>query len=105
MNEIWKFPILEEEVEIEAPIVEFLTVQMQGNIPCVWAIVNPVKASNRYKIITFGTGWEGTLDADRYIGTVQDGAFVWHYFWERVSNIRSPSEGHALSMFSSLSSR
>ena len=79
MNAIWKFPLTAEETEIEAPIEHFLTVQMQGDTPCVWAIVNPDKTPRKYKVVIIGTGWEcQRIDASKYIGTVQAGMYVWH---------------------------
>ncbi len=104
MNAIWKFPLTEEETEIEAPIEQFLTVQMQGNTPCVWAIVNPNRAPKKYKVYVLGTGWEcQKIDASRYIGTVQDGAYVWHCFWENTPAQRYANVP-AFAMFSSRTS-
>lgn len=104
MNAIWKFLLTEEETEIEAPIEQFLTVQMQGNVPCVWAIVNPYQAPKKYNVYMFGTGREyQKIDASRYIGTVQDGTYVWHCFWENA-----PAQRYAnvptFAMFSSRTS-
>lgn len=101
MNAIWKFPLTAEETEIEAPIEQFLTVQMQGGIPCAWAIVNPDKVSRKYKVVIIGTGWEcQRIDASRYIGTVQDGGYVWHCFWDNVPTYRNVKEP-VLALFSS----
>ncbi len=95
MNTIWKFPLTDEETEIEAPIERFLTAQMQDNTLCVWAIVNPDKTPRKYKITVIGTGWEcQKIDASKYIGTVQMGRLVWHCFWENApayKNVKEPT--------------
>ena len=101
MNAIWKFPLTAEETEIEAPIEHFLTVQMQGDTPCVWAIVNPDKTPRKYKVVIIGTGCEcQRIDASKYIGTVQAGMYVWHCFWDNIPTYKSVKEP-AFAMFSS----
>ncbi len=59
-----------------------LAVQMQGDLPCLWAMVNPEKPSHDVEIRVFGTGHplpDGIGDAC-YLGTFQHGVFVWHVF-------------------------
>ena len=78
-----------------------LTVQMQGGTPCVWAIVTPDKMPRKYKVVIIGTGWEcQRIDASRYIGTVQDGEYVWHCFWDNIPTYRNVKEP-VLTLFSS----
>ena len=94
MNVIWKFPLTNEETPIEAHIVEFLTVQMQDETTCVWAIVDHDRQPNRYKVSIIGTGWEcSKIDASQYIGTVQQGMYVWHCFWEQEPACKNIKEG------------
>lgn len=101
MNAIWKFSLTNEETLIEAHIIEFLTVQIQNGQPCVWAIVDPDKQPKKYKISIIGTGWEcRRIDASKYIGTVQDGMYVWHCFWEQELAYKSAKDT-AFAMFSS----
>ena len=101
MNAIWKFPLTGEETELEAPIEQFLTVQMQDGTPCVWAIVNPDRASHKYKVVIIGTGWEcQRIDASKYIGTVQDGMYVWHCFWDVIPTYKDVN-APVFAMFSS----
>lgn len=92
MKSIWKFPIeavLTDTFEIDMPIgAEILTVQMQRDVPCFWAIVDPSvnRMTRRFRMV--GTGHKFDFGADRYdtaplyIGTIQmaDGALVWHFF-------------------------
>lgn len=101
MNAIWKFPLNNEETPIEAHVIEFLTVQMQNGQPCVWAIVDPDRPPKKYKICIIGTGWEcRKIDASKYIGTVQDGMYVWHCFWEQEPAYK-PVKETAFALFSS----
>lgn len=101
MNAIWKFPLTSAETDIEAHIINFLTVQMQNGQPCVWAIVDPDREPKKYKVTILGTGWEcRRIDASRYIGTVQDDMYVWHCFWEQETmhkNVQEPGTATFLS--------
>ena len=66
---------------------KILTVMMQGDVFCLWAEVDQKAKLEERFIEKFGTGQEIPIDMgiDRsYIGTVQDGSFVWH-FYERVN--------------------
>lgn len=94
MNVIWKFPLDFDETLIEAPVENFLTVQMQNGKPCVWGIVSPDRAPKKLKVYILGTGWEcQKIDVSKYIGTVQDSdGYVWHCFWENVVVPKSTNE-------------
>ena len=73
--------------EIDMPRgAQILDIQMQGDIPVLWAIVNPKKPSRKYVFHVFGTGYE-MLDYEKkhyvYVGTVQQRGMmtlVWHIF-------------------------
>lgn len=43
MNTIWKYPLYVQDVQtVEMPDeADILTVQVQGDVPCLWAMVNP----------------------------------------------------------------
>lgn len=79
---VWKFPLaLTAEQVIEMPVINRpLTIQMQGNQPCLWSLVDPASRRIRVEIRTFGTGRNGITDKMEYIGTYQETAFVWHVF-------------------------
>lgn len=92
MKMIYKYPLGTEiyhnmVTEIEMPRnAEILSLQMQGGIPVIWAIVNPNKQKRKYVFHVFGTGYE-MLDYERkhyvYVGTVQQSGLmtlVWHIF-------------------------
>ena len=83
---VWKFPLNETPQDIEAPIVDFLTVQYQGDTICVWAIVNQDAPRSKYRLYVEGTGWESSkISHDTYIGTVQRDGCVWHIFYEKIT--------------------
>lgn len=89
MRTIWKFPLSNMGVEeIEMPKgAEILTVQIQDERPCLWAIVEDRAEKDRRFIETHGTGHPMRVDMGitrRYIGTVQQPPFVWHVF-ERIN--------------------
>lgn len=82
---IWKFPISIHTTSIRIPIgSDILSIQVQGNIPCIWALVDPEMEKETTFIDVIGTGQEfRTLSINRkFIGTIQlgGGALVYHIF-------------------------
>ena len=61
-----------------------LTVQVQHNTPCIWAIVDEGQPSESRNFRIFGTGHEMDIDLplSNYIGTFQllGGDFIGHLF-------------------------
>ena len=85
---VWKYSFDRPEsvVTFAMPIgAEFLTLQTQFNVPCVWMLVNPKAELENRTFVVFGTGhsmeWSGPRDLS-YVGTFQldGGAFVFHVF-------------------------
>lgn len=86
MKKIWKFVVDKESVVICAPIIRFLTTQINGGKIVVWAEVNPENAPIDYELRTFETD-EEIPDFDfSYLGTVQDvgGLLVLHIYYRPV---------------------
>lgn len=84
-EEIWKFPLRITDSQIIAmpPEAVLLHLGMQGDTPTLWARVNPAYKPQGRTFFMAATGEElpGNVARDgRYIGTVQTGPFVWHYF-------------------------
>lgn len=83
MTTIWKFQLPRHPGSFirEMPKAFVLSVQMQADQPVMWAAVNPNAPMRTHYFITVGTGFqfESTLN-DRFIGTYQDGPFVWHFY-------------------------
>jgi hypothetical protein len=83
---IHKFPVGTPGSQFTARMpaeAKMLTVQMQDGKPFMWALVDQHLGKVDRRFITFGTGWElEGFEAKhmRYIGTFQDGQFVWHLF-------------------------
>lgn len=84
MNTIWKFPFeVVDELTLTMPYgSRILTVQMQGEQPCLWALVNPSNSPDLRDFRIFGTGHPVPEDVGPYIGTFQlhGGALVFHMF-------------------------
>lgn len=62
-----------------------LSVQVQRERPCLWALVDESTEARRYfKLV--GTGHEFESTGWRFLGTFQmhDGALVWHLFESEV---------------------
>lgn len=88
MRTIWKFPVkFMNTNKVQAKVLDWLHVGFdpQGEI-CVWAVVDPLAAEEQektYLIELVGTGHYFDKDfyntAD-YIGTTNDGPYVWHVF-------------------------
>lgn len=69
--------------EIEMPIdSEILTVQSQGEIGCLWAMVDTEFEKEKKIIRIVGTGHTVPPDCGQYIGTFQmaGGVLIWHVF-------------------------
>lgn len=94
MNLIWKYELTQTTLNtLEMPVgAKVLTVQMQHNIPCVWALVKVgtpsltgaayCKVERRtFEIVGTGQPFENA-DKATYIGTVQmlGGSLIWHIF-------------------------
>jgi hypothetical protein len=80
---VFKYPLFAiDEQHLQLPIgAQILTVQMQGDMPFLWALVDDEKATEPHRVLIRGTGH----DADgvgRYISTFQmgGGALVFHAF-------------------------
>jgi len=80
---IWKFPLDEvvtnEVINLDMPRdAKILHVRSQKNIPCLWALVDPLADVERRLFCLAATG--ESLPEGEYLGTVfqYNGAYVWH---------------------------
>jgi hypothetical protein len=84
MKAIYKYPVSPAFSSIELPrYSKILCIQMQGNQPCLWAMVDKdckEKESRIFEI--YGTGHDMKEVPQEYIGTFQvnGGQFVFHVF-------------------------
>lgn len=84
-NEVDDTDILGRVFEFDIPDGEILDVQMQGEDPRIWAIVDPSTEKETRQFVVYGTGHEIPDHVSmQYIGTVQMqssiGGLVWHVF-------------------------
>ena len=82
---IWKFKLeVTNEQFIEMPTGwKPLSVQSQGGQPVLWALVDENATPVMAAITMVGTGHpcdEVGQTATYYLGSVQTGPYVWHYF-------------------------
>jgi len=83
MQSVLKYPLqIQEEVQrVQMPVAaQVLTVQMQNGAPMLWALTFEGVPMMERTFRLVGTGWGLPAEQLRYIATVQDGAFVWHFF-------------------------
>lgn len=84
MSMIWKYPLSIRDAQDVSLLEgsEILTVQMQGDVLCLWALASPGTSIKRRRIEIFGTGNPIPEGKRRYIATVQmaGGSLVWHVF-------------------------
>lgn len=84
MKTIWKFPLeVRDRQTIAMPAGgRVLSVQVQQDQLCLWALVDPAERVENRTVRIVGTGnpFEGTEDGLDYVGTVQVPPFVWHVF-------------------------
>jgi len=81
IKQIWKYKV---ENVIEMPKeAEILSVQIQNGQmfnACIWVKVNPENELEKREFEVIGTGHSFEDSNKQYIGTYQDGPFVWHLF-------------------------
>ena len=88
MKKIWKFPLeLADEQVIQVPAgADILCVQVQLDVLCMWALVDPSAKLVTERFYVFGTGWEvpEEITGLNYVGTVQinEGHEIYHIFRE-----------------------
>lgn len=84
MKRIFKFPLEVTDLQkIRMPKDStLLTVQVQKEIPCLWALLDTDKEAEDRFIKIIGTGHPVPENVLRYIGTFQvmEGTFVGHVF-------------------------
>ena len=86
MKTIWKYPIIiTDRQTITIPVdAEILTVALQDDIPCIWAMVDTEVPPEIRHIEIFGTGnpipFERGITNRKYIGSLHQNYFVWHVF-------------------------
>jgi hypothetical protein len=83
-TQIWKYTLNGMVNDIQMPMdAEILTVQLQdGQMfnACIWAKVNPENELEKRQFVVIGTGHSFDDTNHKYIGTYQEGFFVWHVF-------------------------
>lgn len=80
---VFKYPIdLREWNYIDMPIgAKILSLQVQADVPCIWALVEPDMEHQTRKFLVVGTGHEVDPGSSKFIGTVQmANGLVWHIF-------------------------
>ncbi len=87
MNIVYKYPLNSPyNTTIEMPRgAKILCIQLQHDVPCLWALVDP-KAEEVPRVCSvYGTGHTMVDGPGDYIGTLQfnDGVLVFHFFIER----------------------
>jgi hypothetical protein len=83
-TQIWKYTLNGMVNDIQMPMdAEILTVQLQdGQMfnACIWAKVKPENELEKRQFVVIGTGHSFDDTNHKYIGTYQEGFFVWHVF-------------------------
>jgi len=82
MKVIHKYVIkIQETFSLDMPAqAQILSVQMQGGLPKIWAIVDDENVNTRRNFYVVGTGIPLASNPMKFIGTFQDGVYVWHLF-------------------------
>lgn len=84
MKTVWKFTmaVTDRQVLNMPAGAQLLDVQMQGDDPCLWALVDPEADRLPRQFRIAGTGHKLPADPGRYVATFQmnHGALVFHVF-------------------------
>jgi hypothetical protein len=63
------------------PGAEILSVQIQGRVPTIWALVDPARSTHEVRHFrVLGTGEHVATHPGKWLATLQDGCLVWHVF-------------------------
>jgi hypothetical protein len=84
MKTIYKYQLKRTEFQLVAipEYSEILDVQMQNGQPCMWALIDTESDIVEVGIRTVMTGEEMPENECVYLGTVQEGMIVAHFFME-----------------------
>lgn len=101
MRSIWKFGLTGSRTTIREKVIKWLSVgyDPSGDI-CVWAIVDPEAETDErieYDILQIGTGWDFSqdeLDSMEFIGTVKEGAYMWHVFVNQQGKFKEKTRAY-----------
>jgi len=80
---IWKYQFnVEDDFFLEIPDGwEFLSVQLQNGVACMWLLVTPEFTKKFFHFRVIGTGHEhDSKYFGKYLGTFLTGPYVWHLF-------------------------
>ena len=78
---VWKYIVDFGRFQLDLPVdAEILTLQMQDGRPRLWVLVQPHNRNETRHFQMLTTGSHNAPISRRYIGTVQDGLYVWHLF-------------------------
>lgn len=84
MKTIWKFPLHKVALQsLSMPKgAKILTLQVQNDQPCIWALVDEDHRKELKEFLTFGTGHQLPEKLGPYVGSYQihDGWLVFHVF-------------------------
>jgi len=81
IKQIWKYKLDAVHNEIQIPSDgKVLAVQTQNEIPHIWVLVNSDNEMQTRTFTVVGTGHSFDDTNKKYVGTFQDGPFVWHLF-------------------------
>ena len=72
--------IAKQTLELPKDASIFGYLQVQNNLPVLWAVVDATEPIKTYTIEMRGTGWDFDIEPIDFLGTVQIGGLVWHYF-------------------------
>ena len=87
---VWKFALGEHLLvdgdATDRPVIPMpkdarvLCLQTQQGEPQLWARVDPAAPTEDRRFYVVGTGWDVPAEAATYVGTWQQGPFVFHLF-------------------------
>lgn len=79
-TQIWKYELRGRGVSTRTmPIgARIVSLEIQNDIPCIWAIVEPGNPLQTREFCIVGTGWDIQIPNYTYVGMYQTRSFDWH---------------------------
>jgi hypothetical protein len=87
MRTVHKYPVRFCQSRISMPEgAEIIRFSAQRNELCIWAVVDTTKPEKNRHFEVVGTGHEIGFEYNKYVGSCDQGPYIWHLFENTLSN-------------------
>lgn len=92
MRTIWKQELQADSKKNDVHLCKFIapagarpvSVGLQHGKVCLWYECDPTRPTCETQVLCVGTGFGAVPEGTRFIGSVVDGEFVWHFYTDTM---------------------